>query len=120
MRAPSRGMPMDLRVFANSSSMPTPSGLRACGFIAISTSSGTITVRAQYDILDRWNGNQRGSSMISTGITGTARHGHDAEQRQQDAREHVALDRAAAREDRLARASCAARRWQSPIILSAK
>ena len=24
---------------------------------------------------DRWNGNQRGSSMISTGITGTPRHG---------------------------------------------
>ena len=30
-----------------------------------------MTVRAQYDTLSRWNGNQRGSSMISTGITGT-------------------------------------------------
>ena len=29
------------------------------------------TVRAQYDTFDRWNGNQRGSSMISTGISGT-------------------------------------------------
>ena len=47
-------------------------GLRARGFFAISTSSGTITVRDQYDTLVRWNGNQRGSSMISTGITGTA------------------------------------------------
>ena len=34
-----------------------------------------MTVRAQYEILSRWNGNQRGSSMISTGITGTARQG---------------------------------------------
>ena len=55
--------------------MRTPLRLRALGFFAISTSSGTMTVRLQYDILSIWNGNQRGSSMISTGITGTARHG---------------------------------------------
>ena len=36
---------------------------------------GTITVRPQYEILSMWNGNQRGSSMISTGMTGTLRHG---------------------------------------------
>ena len=60
----------------NSSSMRDAAcGLRAFGFSACSTRSGTITVRAQYEILSRWNGNQRGSSMISTGITGTARHG---------------------------------------------
>ena len=59
----------------NSSGIATPRGLRARGFSAISTSSGTITVRDQYDTLLRWKGNQRGSSMISTGITGTARHG---------------------------------------------
>ena len=34
-----------------------------------------MTVRLQYEILSRWNGNQRGSSMISTGITGTALQG---------------------------------------------
>ena len=42
---------------------------------AISTSIGTMTVRLQYEILSRWNGNHRGSSMISTGIAGTARQG---------------------------------------------
>ena len=52
-----------------------PRGLRARGFFAISTSSGAITVRDQYEILVRWNGNQRGNCMISTGITGTAFHG---------------------------------------------
>ena len=31
----------------NSSSMRTPLALRACGFFAISTSSGTMTVRLQ-------------------------------------------------------------------------
>src|SRR3546814_7807249 len=41
----------------------------------MTTSSGAITVRDQYDTFDRWKGNQRGSSMISTGISGTARHG---------------------------------------------
>ncbi len=59
----------------NSSLMPIPFGLRAHGFFAISTKSGTITVRLQYEILSRWNGNHFGSSMISTGITGTARQG---------------------------------------------
>ena len=48
---------------------------RAAGARASSTSSGTITVRDQYDTLLRWNGNHSGRCMISTGITGTARHG---------------------------------------------
>ena len=55
--------------------MVTPRGFRARGFSACSTSSGTITVRAQYEILSRWNGNQLGSSMISTGMIGTLRQG---------------------------------------------
>ncbi len=59
----------------NSSCTCTPRGLRATGRSAISTSSGTITVRDQYDTLDRWNGNHSGRCMISSGITGTARHG---------------------------------------------
>ena len=49
--------------------------MRARGRNAISTSSGTRTVRDQYEIFSMWKGNQAGSSMISTGITGTARHG---------------------------------------------
>ncbi|MNQ92615.1 hypothetical protein D3C85_1080460 [compost metagenome] len=59
----------------NSSSMPILRGLRARGRRLFSTSSGTITVRAQYETLERWNGNHCGSSMISTGIIGTACHG---------------------------------------------
>ena len=55
--------------------MRTPFELRARGFFAISTNSGTMTVRLQYEILSRWNGNHFGNSMISIGITGTARHG---------------------------------------------
>src|SRR6185369_16901204 len=55
----------------NSSSMRIPLGLRACGFSAISTSNGAITVRDQYDTLFMWNGNHNGKCMISTGITGT-------------------------------------------------
>ena len=51
--------------------MVTPRGLIAFGLSACSTSSGTITVRAQYEILSMWNGNHFGSSMISTGMTGT-------------------------------------------------
>ncbi len=67
--------PSDCGGSRNSSLTVTPFGLRARGFFAISTRSGTITVRLQYEILSRWNGNQSGSSMISTGIAGTARHG---------------------------------------------
>ena len=37
----------------NSSSIVTPRGLRARGLSACSTSSGTSTVRAQYEILAR-------------------------------------------------------------------
>jgi hypothetical protein len=59
----------------NSSSMPTARGLRARGLSAPSTRSGISTVRVQYDIFDRWNGNQPGSSEISTGMTGTASQG---------------------------------------------
>jgi hypothetical protein len=50
----------------NSSSMPTPFGFFATGFSAASTISGTIVVRAQYEILLMWNGDHIGS-------TGTAR-----------------------------------------------
>ena len=110
-----------LRVLRNSSSICTPRGLFAFGLSACSTSSGTITVRAQYEILSRWNGNQLGSSMISTGITGTLRQRDHAVERQQRAREHVGLRRAAAREDRLARAPhVIGASMSSPIILSAK
>ena len=59
----------------NSSATATLRGLRATGRSAISTSSGTITVRDQYDTFERWNGNHSGRCMISSGITGTARHG---------------------------------------------
>ena len=59
----------------NSSGMCTSLGLRAFGRSAISASNGTITVRDQYDTLDRWKKNHFGKCMISTGITGTARHG---------------------------------------------
>ena len=55
--------------------MRTPRGLRARGRNADSTSSGTSTVRVQYDTFDRWNGDQRGSSASSTGIAGAASHG---------------------------------------------
>ena len=53
-----------------------PLAFTARGFFAINTRSGTITVRLQYDILSRWKRKPfRGKSMISTGISGTARHG---------------------------------------------
>ena len=71
-RIQSRTCPGGVR---NSSGIATLRGLRATGRSAISTSSGTITVRDQYDTFDRWNGNHSGRCMISSGITGTARHG---------------------------------------------
>src|ERR1700730_19042996 len=46
----------------------------ARGFSAAKTINGTIVVRAQYEILLIWNGDHKGSSMISTGSTGTLRH----------------------------------------------
>ncbi len=58
-----------------SSGMPMPRGFFASGFRCISTNSGTMTVRAQYDTLSRWNGNHFGRSMISIGMVGTAAHG---------------------------------------------
>ncbi len=64
-----------------------------------------MTVRLQYEILSRWNGNHFGSSMISTGITGTARHGMNPNKREHDAREHIRAFGAAARAHRLARAA---------------
>ena len=55
--------------------MSTPRGFSARARREYSTNSGTMTVRAQYDTLSRWNGNQRGSSMASTRATGQARQG---------------------------------------------
>ena len=104
----------------NSSSIRTPFGLRARGFFAISTSSGTMTVRLQYEILSRWNGNHFGSSMISTGIAGTARHGMNP---YSASRSLVnTFERPAPPRERIAsraRAMCGAS-IESPIILSAK
>jgi hypothetical protein len=54
---------------------PMPFGLRASGFKAARISSGAITVRDQYDTFHMFTGNQRGISMSSTGMAGTARHG---------------------------------------------
>jgi hypothetical protein len=51
--------------------MRTPRGLRALRFSTCSTRSGTITVRAQYDIFERCTGNHFGASMSSTGMVGT-------------------------------------------------
>ncbi len=104
----------------NSSSIRTPFALRARGFFAIITSSGTMTVRLQYEILSRWNGNQFGSSMISTGITGTARHGtkpNSASMMRVKTFARAAPPRAsiASRARRMCGAS-----MESPIILSAK
>ena len=59
----------------NSSSIPMPRGLRARGFNAARTRSGTITVRDQYETLSMWKGAHLGRSNASTRITGTARHG---------------------------------------------
>ncbi len=101
--------------------MRTPLGLRARGLSAISTSSGTMTVRLQYEILSRWNGNQLGSSMISTGITGTARQ--DTKPKSASRMRVNTFDArgAAARADRLARAPhVIGASVESPIILSAK
>ena len=50
-------------------------GFRARGRCVMRIRSGTMTVRDQYETLLRWNGNPRGSNMISTGISGTERHG---------------------------------------------
>ena len=79
-----------------------------------------MTVRLQYEILSRWNGNHRGSSMISTGITGTARHGmmpNCASRSRVNTFERDAPPRCRI-------ASRARRMWSasgdSPIILSAK
>ncbi len=46
-------MPIECGACRNNSSMPTPLTFLARGFSAASTNSGTIVVRAQYDILFR-------------------------------------------------------------------
>ena len=100
--------------------MRTPLALRACGFFAISTSKGTMTVRLQYEILSRWNGNHFGSSMISTGIAGTARQGinpNSASMIRVNTLARAAPPRA--RTASRARCICSAS-TESPIIFSAK
>ena len=100
--------------------MRTAFALRATGRFAIRTRSGTITVRLQYEILSRWNGNHFGNSMISTGIIGTARHGMNPNK--------ASMMRvntfARSAPPRARNASRARRMWSastgSPIILSAK
>jgi hypothetical protein len=104
----------------NSSSILTPRGLRATGRLAFSTSSGTITVRAQYDTFDRWNGNHCGSSMISTGIIGTAYHDTTP-----NSASRIRVNTFTASAPPCARIASRARRmWSassgSPIIFSAK
>ena len=104
----------------NNSGTCTPRALRATGRSAINTISGTITVRDQYDTRSRWNGNHLGSSTISTGIIGTARHG-TSPYSASCARVNTFVRAAppAARIAALARAICAAA-GSSPIIFSAK
>ena len=104
----------------NSSSIRTPFGLRAFGFFSISTSNGTMTVRLQYETLSRWNGNHLGNSMISIGITGTARqetNPNSASMMRVNtlAREAPPRARIASRAVHMCGAST-----ESPIILSAK
>ncbi len=79
-----------------------------------------MTVRLQYEILSRWNGNHFGNSMISVGIAGTARH----ETKPNSASMILVkmLARAAPPRARIswrARAMCGAS-TESPIIFSAK
>ena len=85
------------------SSMRTPLALRARGFFTISTEQRNDDGSAPIGDLVEWKGNHFGSSITSTGITGTARHGNEPEQRQHDAGEHVGALGAAAGEHRLAR-----------------
>ncbi len=100
--------------------MCTPRRLRARGRSAISTTSGTITVRDQYDTLSRWNGNQCGSSTSSTGMHGTACQG-TSPYSASCARVNTLVRSAppAARMACRARAMCGAS-GESPIIFSAK
>ena len=100
--------------------MRMPRGFFARGFSAISTTSGTITVRDQYETLPRWNGNHFGSSISSTGIAGTARHG-TSPQRASSERVNTLLRSAppCARIASRARAMCGAS-GESPAAFSAK
>ena len=100
--------------------MPTPFGFFASGFSAAITISGTIMVRAQYEILLRWNGDHIGSSMISIGITGTARQVSTPKKASKNRVNTLPL--AAPPRERIAsraRTICGAS-TESPIILSAK
>ena len=97
-----------------------PCGLRARGRSAISTSSGTRTVRDQYEILSMWNGNQLGSSMISTGMTGTARHGTSPNRASMMRVKTLQRARAAARQDRRAGPRHVRRVDRIPAAFSAK
>ena len=91
----------------NSSSIVTPRGLIALGLSACSTSSGTITVRAQYEILSRWNGNQlRQQHDLDRHHRHAVPRDHAIE-REQRAREHVATSpRRRATGSLRARAAC--------------
>ena len=84
--------------------MCTSRGFLARGLRVHRMNSGTMTVRDQYDTLSRWNGNQLRQQHDLDGDVGHAAPGHLAEQRQRDAREHVGARRAAALENRGARA----------------
>ena len=104
----------------NSSSMVTLLGLRAFGLNACKTSMGAMEVRDQYEILEKWNGNQRGNNMISTGISGNARQ----DTMPNSASRNRVNTLAPAAPPRARIASRARRMWsasgESPIILSAK
>ncbi len=79
-----------------------------------------MTVRLQYEILSRWKGNHFGSSMISTGMTGTARQ--EMKPNSASISRVNTFDRDAPPRERMAsraRAICGAS-MESPIILSAK
>jgi hypothetical protein len=90
------------------------------GFNACSTSSGTSTVRLQYEILERWKGNHFGNSMTSTGTAGVADQGmtpNSASRNRVNTFDFPAPPRA--RIAVRARTMCSASA-ESPLILSAK
>ena len=98
--------PSDRGGSRNSSSMVTPcADSRARGFFAMQHQQRHDHGAAQYEILSRWNGNHRGSSMISTGITGTARHGTMPYSASRQRVNTLAALGAAAQADRLAGAA---------------
>src|SRR5262252_8837006 len=60
----------------HNSSSQQDSGRRVTGLASIKIRRGTITVRDQYDTSRRLKYDQRGSSMISTGMAGTPDHAY--------------------------------------------